>query len=179
MNDYTYWLQRPLYFENFTPNDYFGYIDNALTYIGKITEISSRAKNYRSVLITYSLNDTGKEQNLHVGTGLGSANGFAKIYLERKLFENSVNYDLASLLDCTSVEPWNNLLSTYLHEFTHTVEPYYPAHDYHYVLNSIPPVEMENFETTKRFLLNQILSSFDKNSSPESKIESRVSNCND
>lgn len=115
----TYFTTVPLGRESFSCGT--NSSDKSCYYIfaNKISEITGILDNYRSVIITFGMNDY---DSLLRGAAGVATNKYAAVHLEsllKSFFINNV--PLETLLDIF-YQDWESIAILYLHEFTHTVE---------------------------------------------------------
>lgn len=114
-----------------------------------IPQTSSIVKDYRSVILTGSMNDF--EGKLHNYSGSAS-DKYAYVVFE----------DLQQMLKTSSIQEfiefnpliWEVQIDTYLHEFTHTLESAIEAYDLHEVIKYYW-LKIDNIEVIRLYLLNQ------------------------
>lgn len=85
---------------------------------GQLPEINDLLDDYRSILVSFSLND--KDMNLHITAGHAGAK-YGSIHLETIFFRDYPEYTF----DITypgNYRAWIEKISLYIHEFAHTVE---------------------------------------------------------
>ena len=117
-----------------------------------IPEVVPMLNDYRSVITTFSLNSYDKSLVKH--NGLADIK-HAQVSLDNKLYPFQINNVPFENFFDTNYHNWDNILSTYLHEFTHTVgicQDYYNYHDY---LDELLTSGLSSLELTKLYLLNQ------------------------
>jgi Listeria/Bacterioides repeat len=120
----TYFTKEPLSNENFyqgttTLGGETIYYDYGIApEDGQLPEINDLLDDYRSILVSFSLND--RDMNLHITAGHAGAK-YGSIHLDTIFFRDYPEYTF----DITYpgvYRVWIEQLSLYIHEFTHTVE---------------------------------------------------------
>lgn len=135
----TYFTTIPLGKENVWPGM------TSLTFIDYtvearvIPEISRMLDDYRSVLVTSNFNDyLNGVDSLFVAAG-SAGHKYGSIHMEGLFSRYQTERPMEELLDMSLLQTqlsYNDYVGTYLHEFTHTVDPlqgtFHKAQSYHY-----------------------------------------------
>lgn len=117
-----------------------------------IDEISHITDDYRCVINTFSFNDY--KELLHHAGGYGNEK-FAKLYLENILGQTMLNYPSIEVLLDYSHSDWNSIMTSYAHEFTHTIEQGIAACSFHRVLAEYQSKGIPDHVATPLYLLNK------------------------
>jgi len=103
------------------------YMDNLL-YADKIPEVQDKLDDYRTVMVTFNLNDY--DSVLHTGAGVAAEGTiFGCYYLDSaiKKYNIAVHEPLENLLNMDHLF-WMDFIDALIHETIHTMESYYYHH---------------------------------------------------
>lgn len=151
-----YFTTVPLGRENITET-IFGEVDHKVKNWNinpdNIPEVQHKYNDYRSVINVFSFNDYESKLRSYSGHG---GEKFAAIHFESLVAQAIADkYSFNDLLDVTNKD-WENILSIFAHEFTHTVEQGITTYRFHNAsANYYSQGIYDSYQIVKDYLLNK------------------------
>lgn len=147
----TYFTTMPLSNESFDSGmSYSGMLDYTV-FANNMPEIGPILGNYRSITVTFNMNDY--DYLLHNSAGTGS-NKYAAVPMDSFLYPFLINNEPLEQVNPSYLYWHNEIIVTYIHEFVHTTESSMDVYEYHEVLKYYHNIISE-LEISKLYLLNQ------------------------